>query len=97
LAAGDADRHLVTERDFFEPGHCELHSTFPSYPSAHAGLGSALFQTLRHFNGTDNSAFSFTSDEFKGVTHDLNGATRPILIPGLPQVFAHTAAIKSLR
>jgi hypothetical protein len=53
---------------------------FPSYPSGHAGFGGALFQTLRHFYGTDNIAFSFMSDEFNGVTKDHSGVVRPIVI-----------------
>ena len=50
---------------------------FPSYPSGHAGIGGALFQTLRRFYGTDRIAFTFVSDEFNGTTRDRNGNTRP--------------------
>ncbi|MDQ1813077.1 vanadium-dependent haloperoxidase [Massilia sp. CCM 9210] len=53
---------------------------FPSYPSGHASLGSALFQTLRRFYGTDAIAFSFMSDEFNGITRDNNGQVRPRLV-----------------
>ena len=49
---------------------------FPAYPSGHAGFGGALFQTLRHFYGTDRIAFSFVSDEFNGVTRDNTGNVR---------------------
>lgn len=52
---------------------------FPSYPSGHAGIGGALFQTLRHFYATDNIAFTFVSDEFNGVTKDHNGIVRPLI------------------
>lgn len=52
---------------------------FPSYPSGHAGFGGALFQVLRDFYGTDNIAFTFTSDEFNGVTRDNGGNIRPLL------------------
>jgi hypothetical protein len=52
---------------------------FPAYPSGHAGFGAALFQTLRHFYGTDRIAFSFVSDEFNGVTRDNEGSVRPRL------------------
>ena len=52
---------------------------FPSYPSGHAGFGGALFQILRDFYGTDNIAFTFTSDEFNGVTKDNAGNVRPLL------------------
>jgi PAP2 superfamily protein len=52
---------------------------FPSYPSGHAGIGGALFQTLRNFYGTDDIAFTFVSDEFNGVTWDNNGNVRPLI------------------
>jgi hypothetical protein len=52
---------------------------FPSYPSGHAGFGGALFEILRDFYGTDNIAFTFTSDELNGVTHDNKGNVRPLL------------------
>ena len=52
---------------------------FPAYPSGHAGFGGALFETLRHFYGTDNIAFSFMSDEFNGVTKDHNGVVRAMV------------------
>jgi hypothetical protein len=57
---------------------------FPAYPSGHAGFGGALFETLRNFYGTDNIAFTFTSDEFNGVTKDHNGVVRPLM----PRSFA---------
>lgn len=52
---------------------------FPAYPSGHAGFGGALFQTLRRFYKTDCIPFSFTSDEFNGVTKGNDGNTRPLL------------------
>jgi hypothetical protein len=52
---------------------------FPSYPSGHGGFGGALFQTMRRFFGTDNIGFTFTSDEFNGVTKDNAGNTRPLM------------------
>jgi hypothetical protein len=52
---------------------------FPAYPSGHAGFGGALFQTMRHFFGTDDIAFTFVSDEFNGVTVDSQGNTRPLV------------------
>jgi len=52
---------------------------FPSYPSGHAGLGGALFQTLRRFYRTDRIAFTFISDEFNGVTRDNTGQVRPLV------------------
>lgn len=52
---------------------------FPAYPSGHAGFGGALFETLRNFFGTDDIAFTFTSDEYNGVTVDNLGNVRPLL------------------
>jgi hypothetical protein len=52
---------------------------FPSYISGHAVFGSAMFQTLRDFYGTDDIAFTFVSDEFNGVTRDNHGRVRPLI------------------
>ena len=52
---------------------------FPSYPSGHGGFGGALFETLRKFYQTDQIAFTFTSDEFNGVTRDNGGNVRPVI------------------
>jgi hypothetical protein len=52
---------------------------FPAYPSGHAGFGGALFQTLRRFYQSDDIPFSFTSDEFNGVTRGNDGQVRPLL------------------
>lgn len=57
---------------------------FPSYPSGHAGFAGALFQTLRHFYGTDDIPFTFVSDEWNGVTKDNTGTVRP----RLPRTFS---------
>jgi hypothetical protein len=52
---------------------------FPAYSSGHATFGGALFQTMRHFFGTDDIAFSFVSDELNGVTRDNQGNVRPLV------------------
>jgi hypothetical protein len=52
---------------------------FPSYPSGHAGFGGALFETLRNVYRTDRVAFTFTSDEYNGVTTGGDGAVRPLV------------------
>jgi VCPO second helical-bundle domain len=52
---------------------------FPAYPSGHASMGGALFQTLRNFYGTDEIPFTFVSDEFNGVTQDNDGTVRPLI------------------
>jgi hypothetical protein len=58
---------------------------FPAYPSGHATMGGALFQTLRNFYGTDDIAFTFVSDELNGVTKDHAGNVRPLI----PRSFAN--------
>jgi hypothetical protein len=50
---------------------------FPAYPSGHASIGGALFETLRNFYGTDKIPFTFVSDEWNGTTRDINGNVRP--------------------
>jgi hypothetical protein len=50
---------------------------FPSYPSGHASLGGALFETLRRFYGKDDVSFTVVSDEWNGSTRDVNGTLRP--------------------
>jgi len=52
---------------------------FPAYPSGHASMGGAMFQTLRRFYGTDDISFTFVSDEFNGVTKDNTGNPRPVI------------------
>jgi hypothetical protein len=61
---------------------------FPAYASGHATFGSALFQTLRRFYGTDRIRFTFVSDEFNGVTTDNQGNVRP----RIPRTFASLSA-----
>jgi hypothetical protein len=51
---------------------------FPAYPSGHAGFGGAIFEILRLFYGTDAVEFTFTSDEYNGVTEDSMGHIRPL-------------------
>jgi hypothetical protein len=49
---------------------------FPSFPSGHGTFGGGLFELLRT-RFTDNVHFTFTSDEYNGITHDQNGV-RPL-------------------
>jgi hypothetical protein len=58
---------------------------FPAYPSGHATMGGALFQTLRRYYGTDDISFTFVSDELNGVTKDNTGGVRPVV----PRSFAN--------
>jgi len=52
---------------------------FPAYPSGHATFGGALFETLRNYFRTDRVSFTFTSDEFNGVTKGSDGQVRPVI------------------
>ena len=52
---------------------------FPAYPSGHASMGGAFFQTMRRFYGTDRIRFTFISDELNGITKDNNGNVRPLI------------------
>ncbi len=61
---------------------------FPAYASGHATFGGALFQVLRKFYGRDDISFSFTSDEYNGITKDSSGAVRPLQ----PRTFANFSA-----
>jgi PAP2 superfamily len=61
------------------PNGVDFTPPFPAYPSGHAGMGSALFETLRLFYGTDNIPFTFVSDEFNGVTRGADGHPRPLI------------------
>lgn len=51
---------------------------FPSYTSGHATFGAAIFWTLRRFYGKDDISFTLSSDEFNGVSKDVNGNVRPV-------------------
>ena len=61
---------------------------FPAYPSGHAAFGGALFEILRKFYGTDDIAFTFTSDEFNGVTRDNSDHLRPLVTRSYPTLSA---------
>lgn len=49
---------------------------FPAYPSGHATFGGTVFEMLRLVLGTDDIPFTFTSDEYNGVTLDNQGNVR---------------------
>ncbi|HKQ76186.1 MAG TPA: chloroperoxidase [Blastocatellia bacterium] len=53
---------------------------FPAYTSGHATFGGALFQVMRRFYLTDGIAFNFISDEFNGITRDIQGRVRPLVL-----------------
>jgi hypothetical protein len=60
-------------------GGLDFTPPFPAYPSGHAGMGGAVFETLRRFYGTDNIPFTFVSDELNGITRDSHGNVRPLV------------------
>jgi hypothetical protein len=83
---GDGDGNAATEGDvLFSPLGAPASNLegpnftppFPAYPSGHAGMGGAVFQTLRRFYRTDQIAFTFVSDELNGITKDNTGVARP--------------------
>jgi hypothetical protein len=83
---GDGNRRTIGDRTFTPLGAPASNlqgpnftPPFPAYPSGHATLGGALFQMLRNVFGTDEIAFTFTSDELNGVTRDNQGHQRPLL------------------
>ncbi|MEW6273416.1 MAG: chloroperoxidase, partial [Thermodesulfobacteriota bacterium] len=83
--AGDGNPDTVGDATFTplgapasNAGAANFTPPFPAYPSGHAGFGGALFQTLRHFFGTDEIAFTFTSDEYNGITLDNEGNVREL-------------------
>lgn len=82
--AGDGNPDTVGDPSFVPLGAPASNLTgpnftppFPAYPSGHAGLGSALFQILRRYYGTDRIAFSVVSDELNGETVGNDGTVRP--------------------
>jgi hypothetical protein len=91
LGQGDGNPATVADPDYSPLGAPasnlegpDFTPPFPAYPSGHAGFGGALFQTMRLILGTDDVAFTFTSDEFNGETVDNNGEVRPLI----PRSFA---------
>jgi hypothetical protein len=59
------------------PGAPNFTPPFPSYTSGHAVLGSAGFEIMRRFYGTDQISFTFVSDELNGINRDNQGQVRP--------------------
>jgi hypothetical protein len=79
IQQGNTDGNPDTVADpnwmpFGSPGGSDQNFTppFPAYISGHATFGSALFQTLANFYGTDQMHFALTSDELPGVTRSYN-------------------------
>src|SRR5262245_36816602 len=62
-----------------DPGGTNFTPPFPAYTSGHATFGAAMFRTLADFYGRDDITFSFTSDEYNGVTKDQDGSVRSVV------------------
>jgi hypothetical protein len=60
------------------PGEINFTPPFPAYTSGHATFGGAAFKTMADFYQTDDMTFSisfdFISDEFNGVSRDVQQA-----------------------
>jgi hypothetical protein len=54
-------------------------------------MGSAMFETLKDFYGTDNVTFTVVSDELNGNNRNPDGTVRP-LIPQTFTSFSQAAA-----
>jgi hypothetical protein len=62
-----------------KPGTTNFTPNFPAYPSGHATFGAALFETIKLFyNGDDDIAFTFVSDELNGKSVDTDGSVRTL-------------------
>jgi hypothetical protein len=73
------------------PGTTGFTPPFPAYDSGHATIGTALFETLKDFYGTNNVTFTVVSDELNGINHDPDGTVRP-LVPETFTSFGQAAA-----
>ncbi len=58
-------------------GPARMTPAFPAYVSGHSSFGSAMFQVLTRYYGTDRMNFCIISDEFNGITTDAQGNVRP--------------------
>jgi hypothetical protein len=90
IRGGDADGNSQTTGDAdwnplgapaSNPGDGDTNFTppFPAFTSGHATFGAAMFQTLTRFFGRDDIGFTFTSDEFNGVTVGSDGQMRKVV------------------
>ncbi|WP_437575583.1 vanadium-dependent haloperoxidase [Sorangium sp. So ce887] len=58
-------------------GPSRMTPSFPAYVSGHSSFGTAMFQVLTRYYGTDRMNFCIISDEFNGITTDAQGNVRP--------------------
>jgi hypothetical protein len=73
IRRGGEDRNAATVADtgwepLGSPGMPQNFTPpFPAYSSGHAGFGAATFEMLKNFYGSDDFAYTLTSDELPGV------------------------------
>ena len=60
---------------------------FPTYVSGHATFGGALFSTLADFYGTDDVAFTLTSEELPGVERSYTSFSQAMEENGRSRVY----------
>lgn len=84
--AYELSNNIIEDRSFIPLGSPGSNTTspnftppFPSYPSGHATFGGVVFQLLRKVLNQDDITFTFTSDEFNGITKDNDGNVRPLI------------------
>jgi hypothetical protein len=72
------------------PGENNFTPPFPAYTSGHATFGGATFKTLANFYQTDDVQFSipfsFISDEFNGISRDVQAAIPDLILDHVRQI-----------
>lgn len=96
IREADTDDNLLTIADpnwtpLGAPGGSGTDFTppFPTYVSGHATFGGALFGVLQEFYGTDDIAFSLTSEELTGAaaTRDFDSLSEAMAENGRSRVY----------
>ncbi len=98
IRRADEDGNPLTEIDpdwvpLGSPGDDPNSSTddftppFPTYVSGHATFGGALFSTLADFYGTDDVAFTLTSEELPGVERSFTSFSQAMEENGRSRVY----------
>ena len=60
---------------------------FPAYVSGHSTFGSAAFQVLKNFYGTDSIRFTITSDELPGVQRTYDSFSEAAAENGISRIY----------
>lgn len=90
-AASDGNLMTLADEDWVPlgaPGGSSTDFTppFPTYISGHSTFGAAIFTSLAEFYGTDDIAFSLSSDE-TGTTRSFSNLTEAIVENGRSRVY----------